>query len=73
MKYPCKERRRGVEFFENGIEQGRFKNHSPSVMTLTLLGCMASNVIRKKVLGNERDLDRLLDESVEAFLHGISK
>ena len=61
------------QFFENGIEQGRFKNQSPSVMTLTLLGCMASNMIGKKVLGNQRDMDKLLDESVEIFLNGISK
>lgn len=62
-----------VKFFEEGIKRERFKNKNPHVMTVTLLGCMASNIMGRKILTGEKGLEKLLEESVEIFLYGISR
>ncbi len=63
------------QFFQIGIEEGRFRNHHPSAMTLTLLGCMVSSFLGYKVesLTKNLSLDELLEQTVDIFLHGISK
>jgi AcrR family transcriptional regulator len=63
------------EFFQGGVEAGRFKNIPPTTMTLTLIGFTVSNLLGNNIRNFSKDIseEQFLEETVEIFLKGISK